>query len=129
MEMKRLWICLLALLVLVGCGGNPTDVGETLVVPQSAGSYRLNMETEWMEYDPSVDSIWCILSYEGEGEPLEFGAEYRLEVQTDSGWETRSATGMTGRRAWTKRYTKSFLRRPCMKGPESRSRYSTPSIS
>ena len=87
MEMKRLWICLLALLVLVGCGGNPTDVGETLVVPQSAGSYCLNMETEWMEYDPSVDSIWCILSYEGEGEPLEFGAEYRLEVQTDSGWE------------------------------------------
>ena len=87
MEMKRLWICLLALLVLAGCGGNPTDVGVTLVVPQSAGSYSLNMETEWMEYDPSVDSIWCILSYEGEGEPLEFGAEYRLEVQTDSGWE------------------------------------------
>ena len=87
MEMKRLWICLLALLVLAGCGGNPTEVGVTLVVPQSAGSYSLNMETEWMEYDPSVDSIWCILSYEGEGEPLEFGAEYRLEVQTDSGWE------------------------------------------
>ena len=87
MERKRLWICLLALLVLAGCGGNPTDVGVTLVVPQSAGSYSLNMETEWMEYDPSVDSIWCILSYEGEGEPLEFGAEYRLEVQTDSGWE------------------------------------------
>lgn len=87
MEMKRLWICLLALLVLAGCGGNPTDVGVTLVVPQSAGAYSLNMETEWMEYDPSVDSIWCILSYEGEGEPLEFGAEYRLEVQTDSGWE------------------------------------------
>ena len=87
MEMKRLWICLLALLVLAGCGGNPTDVGVTLVVPQSAGSYSLNMETEWMEYDPSVDSIWCILSYEREGEPLEFGAEYRLEVQTDSGWE------------------------------------------
>ena len=87
MEMKRLWICLLALLVLAGCGGNPTDVGVTLVVPQSAGSYSLNMETEWMEYDPSVDSIWCILSYEGEGKPLEFGAEYRLEVQTDSGWE------------------------------------------
>lgn len=85
--MKRLWPCLLALLLLAGCGGNPTDVGETLVVPQSAGSYSLNMETEWMEYDPSVDSIWCILSYEGEGEPLEFGAEYRLEVQTDSGWE------------------------------------------
>ena len=64
MEMKRLWICLLALLVLAGCGGNPTDVGVTLVVPQSAGSYSLNMETEWMEYDPSVDSIWCILSSE-----------------------------------------------------------------
>ena len=64
MEMNRLWICLLALLVLAGCGGNPTDVGVTLVVPQSAGSYSLNMETEWMEYDPSVDSIWCILSYE-----------------------------------------------------------------
>ena len=24
-------------------------------------------------------------------------------TETDSGWETRSATGMTGRRAWTKK--------------------------
>ena len=45
------------------------------------------MTTEWAEYDPSVDTIWCVLSHEGEGEPLEFGSEYRLEVRTDSGWE------------------------------------------
>ena len=44
-------------------------------------------DTEWAEYDPSADTIWCVLSYEGEGDPLEFGSEYRLEVRTDSGWE------------------------------------------
>ena len=87
--MKRLWICLLALLVLAGCGSSETGTEEAPQEEQtpSSGSYSLGLATEWDAYDPSVDAIWCILSYEGEGEPLEFGAEYRLEVQTDSGWE------------------------------------------
>ena len=86
--MKRIWICLLALLVLAGCGEQETDAGEPPAEQEtSSGSFSLELDTEWDVYDPSAEEIWCILSYEGEGDPLEFGAEYRLEVQTDSGWE------------------------------------------
>lgn len=88
MEMGRIWICLLALLVLAGCGEQETDAGEPPAEQEtSSGSFSLELDTEWDVYDPSAEEIWCILSYEGEGDPLEFGAEYRLEVQTDSGWE------------------------------------------
>ena len=88
MEMRRIWICLLALLVLAGCGEQETDAGEPPAEQEtSSGSFSLELDTEWDVYDPSAEEIWCILSYEGEGDPLEFGAEYRLEVQTDSGWE------------------------------------------
>ena len=87
--MKRIWSCLMALLLLAGCGGEAQEsAGETPAEEApAAGSYSLGMTTEWAEYDPSVDTIWCVLSYEGEGDPLEFGSEYRLEVRTDSGWE------------------------------------------
>ena len=86
--MKRLWICLLALLALAGCGEQETGAGEPPAEQEpTSGSFSLGLGTEREAYDPSVEEIWCILSYEGEGEPLEFGAEYRLEVQTDSGWE------------------------------------------
>ena len=86
--MRRIWICLLALLVLAGCGEQETDAGEPPAEQEtSSGSFSLELDTEWDVYDPSAEEIWCILSYEGEGDPLEFGAEYRLEVQTDSGWE------------------------------------------
>ena len=88
MEMRRIWICLLALLVLAGCGEQETDAGEPPAEQEtSSGSFSLELDTEWDVYDPSAEEIWCILSYEGEGDLLEFGAEYRLEVQTDSGWE------------------------------------------
>lgn len=86
--MRRIWICLLALLVLAGCGEQETDAGEPPAEQEtSSGSFSLELDTEWDVYDPSAEEIWCILSYEGEGDLLEFGAEYRLEVQTDSGWE------------------------------------------
>lgn len=89
MEMKRLWICLLALLVLAGCGSSETGTEEASQEEQtpSSGSYSLGLATEWDAYDPSVETIWCIVSSEGTGAPLEYGAEYRLDVHTDSGWE------------------------------------------
>ncbi len=74
--------------MLAGCGEQETDAGEPPAEQEtSSGSFSLELDTEWDVYDPSAEEIWCILSYEGEGDPLEFGAEYRLEVQTDSGWE------------------------------------------
>lgn len=89
MEMKRLWICLLALLVLAGCGSSGTGTEEARQEEQtpSSGSYSLGLATEWDAYDPSVETIWCIVSSGGTGAPLEYGAEYRLDVHTDSGWE------------------------------------------
>ena len=87
--MKRIWSCLLALFLLAGCGGEAQESAGEAPAEEApaAGSYSLEMITEWAEYDPSVDTIWCVLSHEGEGDPLEFGSEYRLEVRTDSGWE------------------------------------------
>ena len=87
--MKRIWSCLLALLLLAGCGGEAQESAGEAPAEEApaAGSYRLEMITEWAEYDPAADTIGCVLSHEGEGEPLEFGSEYRLEVRTDSGWE------------------------------------------
>lgn len=89
MEMKRLWICLLALLVLAGCGSSGTGTEEARQEEQtpSSGSYSLGLATEWDAYDPSVETIWCIVSSGGTGAPLEYGAEYRMDVHTDSGWE------------------------------------------
>ena len=86
--MKRLWIWMLALLLLAGCGGQETGTGAPQAEQeQSTGAFSLGLATEWEAYDPSVETIWCILSYEGEGEPLEFGAEYQLEVLKDGAWE------------------------------------------
>ena len=87
--MKRIWICLLALLLLAGCGSSGTGTEEARQEEQtpSSGSYSLGLATEWDAYDPSVETIWCIVSSGGTGAPLEYGAEYRLDVHTDSGWE------------------------------------------
>ena len=70
--MKRIWICLLALLVLAGCG-DPGDVAVTTVY-ETDDPPRATLTAERDAYDPSVETVWCVLSYEGEGEPLEYGA-------------------------------------------------------
>ena len=80
--MKRLWICLLALLMLAGCGSG--DIAATTVY-QTDDPPRAALTTERDAYDPSVETVWCILSYEGEGDPLEYGASYWLDVREEDG--------------------------------------------
>ena len=83
--MKRIWICLLALLVLAGCG-DPGDVAVTTVY-ETDDPPRATLTAERDAYDPSVETVWCVLSYEGEGEPLEYGASYWLDVrEADGSW-------------------------------------------
>lgn len=85
--MKRIWICLLALLVLAGCG-DPGDVAVTTVY-ETDDPPRATLTAERDAYDPSVETVWCVLSYEGEGEPLEYGASYWLDVREEDGTWTQ----------------------------------------
>ena len=83
--MKRLWICLLAFALLTGCGDSG-DIAVTTVY-ETDDPPRTALTTEWETYDPSVETVWCILSYEGEGESLEYGAPYWLDVrEADGSW-------------------------------------------
>ena len=85
--MKRIWICLLALLVLAGCG-DPGDVAVTTVY-ETDDPPRATLTAERDAYDPSVETVWCVLSYEGEGEPLEYGTSYWLDVREKDGTWTQ----------------------------------------
>ena len=87
--MKRILAAFLCALLLAGCGGEAAEpAGESQTDQElQTGSFSLGLATERQEYDPSVEEVWCVLSYEGEGDPLEFGAEYRLEVLKDGTWE------------------------------------------
>ena len=87
--MKRVLTAILCVLLLAGCGGSPdSQQQETAPDQPSTGAFSLGLATEWQEYDPSVERVWCVLSYEGEGDPLEFGQPYSLERQTEDGaWE------------------------------------------
>ena len=83
--MKRLLICLLAFALLAGCGDS-SDIAVTTVY-ETDDPPRTTLTTEWKTYDPSVETVWCVLSYEGEGEPLEYGAPYWLDVrEADGSW-------------------------------------------
>ena len=63
--MKRLWICLLAFALLTGCGDSG-DIAVTTVY-ETDDPPRTALTTEWETYDPSVETVWCILSYEVRG--------------------------------------------------------------
>ena len=58
--MKRLWICLLAFALLTGCGDSG-DIAVTTVY-ETDDPPRTALTTEWETYDPSVETVWCILS-------------------------------------------------------------------
>ena len=86
--MRKILAAILGLLLLAGCGGSPDSQEETTPDQPSTGAFSLSLTTERQEYDPSVEAVWCVLSYEGEGDPLEFGQPYRLERQAEDGtWE------------------------------------------
>lgn len=68
-----------------GCGDSG-DIAVTTVY-ETDDPPRTALTTEWETYDPSVETVWCILSYEGEGESLEYGAPYWLDVrEADGSW-------------------------------------------
>ena len=88
--MKRLWACLLAVLLLAGCGAERTDppAGE-YTMPESGIGQRepvgeFTLTTEWESYDPSVNQVWFLLTNEGD-EDAEVGTEYALETLGDNG--------------------------------------------
>lgn len=71
--------------LLTGCGDSG-DIAVTTVY-ETDDPPRTALTTEWETYDPSVETVWCILSYEGEGESLEYGAPYWLDVrEADGSW-------------------------------------------
>ena len=94
--MKRIFAAVLCLLLLAGCGAEkqtPTEEGPPageITLPESThtendtGECACTMETEWEEYDPSVDTVWYILKNEGDRD-VETGADYLLETLGENG--------------------------------------------
>lgn len=88
--MKRLWACLLAVLLLAGCGAERTDppAGEYTMpeigIGQREPAGEFTLTTEWESYDPSVNQVWFLLTNEGD-EDAEVGTEYALETLGDNG--------------------------------------------
>lgn len=97
--MKRIWVILMAMLLLAGCGANtetgasagetdlPEIESETEAGQEPSENPVYLLKPEWGEYDPSVERIWFTVE-NCSGAVMETGVEYHLETQADNGsWD------------------------------------------
>lgn len=89
--MRKMWIWILTILLLAGCGAEaPAAEPEAVTPPETAvedvKEYDLTLAAEWEVYDPSVAQVWFLLQNNGD-ETAETGAEYALEVLADGTWQ------------------------------------------
>lgn len=94
--MKRMWVILMAMLLLAGCGAEsietpqvgevdlPEIESETETVQEPSKNPVYLLKPEWKEYDPSVGRIWFTIE-NCSGAVMETGMEYHLETLADNG--------------------------------------------
>ncbi len=96
--MKRIFVCLLCVLLLAGCGADrPGEVDQMVSIPEQRGlgsestvgeeSAAFTLSTEWAEYDPSIGTVWFTLENHSGGD-IETGVDYSLEryVEETGAW-------------------------------------------